>query len=214
MAMARQINKIETLAEIGFPKRWQPERVQNIIRARMARGEKAYTGAYMITGSLGGDKPSQTAYKILDPLYRKSPHFIRDPHSLLEEAFIDLVQYRGFGRFLAYEVVTDLRHTRYLCNAPDIMTWANAGPGAHRGLRRLQGFKVRGEGAKSRYPEQEALDLMRWLLEVSPKYIHDHVPPLEMRDVEHVTCEIDKYLRAKNGEGRLERYRYHSEPLL
>jgi hypothetical protein len=43
----------------------------------------------------------------------------------------------GLGPFLAYEIVTDLRFTALLENAPDIMTWANPGPGAKRGITRL-----------------------------------------------------------------------------
>ena len=69
MAVARQINLPETLEEIGFPERWNPERVLKIIRARRDRGERMYSGAYMLSGGLGGpDKPHQTVKLILDPL--------------------------------------------------------------------------------------------------------------------------------------------------
>lgn len=43
----------------------------------------------------------------------------------------------GIGPFMAYEAVSDLRWTYLLENAPDILTWANPGPGARRGLNRL-----------------------------------------------------------------------------
>jgi len=57
----------------------------------------------------------------------------------LEEAWAFLLQYPYIGPFVAYEIVTDLRHTYILDEATDICSWANAGPGAMRGLNRLTG---------------------------------------------------------------------------
>ena len=48
MAMARAINWPDTLEEIGFPERWDPTVISNVMVARKARGEKVYTGAYML----------------------------------------------------------------------------------------------------------------------------------------------------------------------
>lgn len=207
MAVARQINWPETLEEIGYPWKWNPNRVASIIRNRRARGLKTYTSAYMLTGTLGGDKAEQTVFKILDPLYRNPPPIHRA--KTLEEAFRMFKGRPGFGPFLSYEVVTDLRHTRYLRRANDIMTWANAGPGAVRGLHRLWGRPLVGRkrqaGAFS-YTTQQSLTEMRYLLEASPQYLLPHVPPLEMRDIEHCLCEWDKYERVRKGEGTIERY--------
>ena len=67
MAVARQINWPDTLQEIGFPEHWNPERVKAIMQGRLDRKEKVYTGAYMLTGTLGGTKVEQTIDKILFP---------------------------------------------------------------------------------------------------------------------------------------------------
>jgi hypothetical protein len=75
------------------------------------------------------------------------------------------------------------------------MTWANMGPGAQRGLRRL-GLPCKNQA--------DGVESMRYLLAVSqPLYgpKGHHVPPLEMRDIEHSLCEFDKYCRVKFGEG-------------
>jgi len=207
MTMARQINWPETLAEIGFPERWEPRRVLNIMKQRRARGLKVYTSAYMLTGTLGGEKSEQTVFKILDPLHKDPPplHLAKT----LEEAFQMFNGRVGFGPFLSYEVVTDLRHTRYLSDAPDIMTWANVGPGAVRGLHRVFGRPIKGRLRRDRpsLSKTKALTEMRCLLEVSPRYLRTtNVPSLEMRDCEHSLCEWDKYERVRLGEGRLERY--------
>jgi len=55
----------------------------------------------------------------------------------LEQTWSWLRQFPYMGDFMAYEVVTDLRHTALLDWAPDVLTWANPGPGAARGLSRL-----------------------------------------------------------------------------
>jgi len=208
MAMARQINWPETLAEIGFPEKWHPRRVVHVIQHRRVQGLKAYTGAYMLTGTLGGEKAEQTAFKILGPLYRHPPPL--DQASTLEDAFRMFEGRPGFGPFLSYEVVTDLRHTRYLRDATDTMTWANVGPGAVRGLHRVFGRPIKGRRRRDRPPlsQIDALAEMRYLLKVSPKYLGSHVPALEIRDVEHSCCEWDKYERTRKGEGVLERYKH------
>jgi hypothetical protein len=102
--------------------------------------------------------------------------------------------FRYIGGFTAYEWVSDLRHTDLLCNAPDIMTWANAGPGATRGLNVLHGRKLTANPRKEQMVEE-----MRELLELSKDEAywswdwHDW----EMREVEHWLCEYFKIYRAK-----------------
>jgi hypothetical protein len=98
---------------------------------------------------------------------------------------------------MAYEVVTDLRHSKYLENADDIMTWANAGPGAKRGLNRIHGRPLE-QTIKAKQLTEE----MKELLAVSGDYLLDVVPDLEMREIEHCLCEYDKYERVRLGEGR------------
>jgi hypothetical protein len=194
MAVARQINWPDTLQEIGFPEHWNPERVKAIMQGRMDRKEKVYTGAYMLTGTLGGTKVEQTIDKILTPLYESPPQII--PYSL-EETWKKYLPYPGFSGFMAYEVVTDLRHSKYLENADDIMTWANAGPGAKRGLNRIHGRPLE-QTIKAKQLTEE----MKELLAVSGDYLLDVVPDLEMREIEHCLCEYDKYERVRLGEGR------------
>ncbi len=208
MAMARQINWPDTLADIGFPEKWQPRRVVHAIERRRIQGQKAYTSAYMLTGGWKGSKANWTVRGILDPLYRDPPSL--HPDQSLEHAFHMFKGRPGFGPFLSYEVVTDLRHTRYLQDAPDIMTWANAGPGAIRGLHRVWGrpLKKRKRLVAVPRPEPErALAEMRLLLSASlVGYLGLHVPKLELRDIEHSLCEFDKYERARLGQGTLARY--------
>ena len=189
MAMARQINWPDTLEEIGFPHTFDPEKIKAIMQARKDRGEKVYTGAYMLTGTLGGTKIEQTVDKILLPLYKNFPN----DYSSLENCWKSFFPYAGFSDFMSYEVVTDLRHTKWLAGAPDIMTWANPGPGAMRGLNRIFGRELNSKQKKPLFI-QEMRDLLALL--------NNEPLPLEMRDIEHCLCEFDKYERVRLGQGR------------
>jgi len=117
----------------------------------------------------------------------------------LQDAWDWLRKFSYLGDFMAYEVVTDLRFTRALERAPDIMTWANAGPGAMRGLNRLHGRKLNFTQKKEEW-NKEMFDL-RVMSRPTENWPWPE-RPLEMREIEHSLCEFDKYQRANNGEGR------------
>lgn len=117
----------------------------------------------------------------------------------LEATWEWLRKFDYLGVFHSYEIVTDLRHTYLLDRAPDIMSWANPGPGCRRGLNRVM------ERDKSeRLSRDQIIGEMRDLLMESrdPRHWSRKWQRWEMRDVEHTLCEVDKYLRTKNGEGR------------
>lgn len=110
-----------------------------------------------------------------------------------------LTRFPYMGPFMAYEVVTDLRHTWMAETAPDIMTWANAGPGAFRGLSRVAGRRV----TDLVHPEQANEEMQNLLhRSLDPELWPADWRPWEMREVEHTLCEFDKYERARLGEGR------------
>lgn len=117
----------------------------------------------------------------------------------LEDVWNWLRQFPFLGDFMAYEIVTDLRHTALLDLAPDIMTWANPGPGASRGLNRISERDL-----NKRLPSHALVCEMRTILERSrdPSNWPSVFPMLEMREVEHTLCEFDKYERVRLGQGR------------
>ena len=124
----------------------------------------------------------------------------------LEMVWKWLRQFPFMGDFMAYEVVTDLYHTPLLNKAPDIMMWANPGPGAARGLCRLKDAPLNGLNRSSKTDREFMLQLMRDILHAST---FDRNWPSDwgawdMRTVEHTLCEFDKYERVKQG-GRLKR---------
>ena len=129
----------------------------------------------------------------------------------LEKAWKILRDYPYMGPFMAYEVVTDLRHTYLLRDATDILTWANAGPGAMRGLNRLAGRDL--DFCRRTHPWN---DEMRNLWEISRERLNPNLIDLskfEMREIEGGLCEFDKYSRIFNEEGRTRSIYKHDEDL-
>lgn len=141
----------------------------------------------------------------------------------LESVWLWLKQFPFLGDFMTYEIVTDLRWS-IMKNAPDIMTWANPGPGATRGLGRIH---YNDKDKWNQHRDKELLvTMMQNLLRYSrdpyywpqqtdggthwaypgvvefPRSDLNNWPAWEMRDVEHTLCEFDKYERVRTGEGR------------
>ena len=211
LAIARQINWPETLQDLMNAGCWPTENSWNwklarqVMLDRQARGEQLYTGAYMLNAhgtapSDPKDKAFFTTRLVLDSVWQAKREIVGALGvGTLESAWRAFLPYHGWGPFTAYEVVTDLRWTRYLHKAPDINTWANAGPGAIRGLNRVYGRPL-----TSKLGAQSALAEMRQLLtEVSRIWpIGQEWPRLELREIEHSLCEFDKYERVRLGEGR------------
>lgn len=203
----RMFNHWGTGARLGWQTTWYPDGIKAVLRERMRQGEQVFTNAHIIWSEEGIPKIdaivdyASAVWKDRDVVAQVASH-----QNALEAVFSVLTGFRGIGGFQAYEIVTDLRHTRLLENATDINMWANMGPGAKRGLLRL------GLPAKN---DKEGLMSMRQLLtrsmfslktgehrSHSDAYrLEEHVPMLELRDIEHSLCEFDKYCRVKFGEG-------------
>jgi len=236
LAIARYINWPDTLRYLmdeAEPGTWpdeegfEPAKLTKALEDYAAAGNKVYTGAYTIRAESDPSKEwySWTKHRyiaeiVLGRLWRDRDDWEglldRFPTNSGEANTLEKVwarfqepQYIGWGPFMAYEVVTDLRHTRYLRNAPDIWTWANAGPGAIRGLNRLYGRDL---AAKPR-PEQTNAEMLKLMIELNdldePGFNAtfgepcDVNPRFEMRDIEHSLCEADKYERVRLGEGKM-----------
>ena len=203
MCIARLVNWPDSLAEIGFPETWGPRetrRAVELLERRTRNGAKAFTSAYLLQRVRGWETLSQQLfYEVLRGVWQDRSEvssFLLSCNSL-EKAVGKLSSYYGWGGFLSYEVVCDLYHTRYLCNASDIFTWGNVGPGARRGLNRIYGRPFNKYLSKLKLLEE-----MRGVLRLSKTNLAEHVPPMDMRDIEQSLCEFDKYERARLNQGR------------
>ena len=191
----------------GNPKRTRIA-IRNIERAITAfvgdRGPYV-TGAYIITSPTGMRKLPGVLSIVEKFALSDWQNFSRNADiRSLESAWEWLKEYPYFGPFHSYEMVTDLRHTALLECAPDVMSWANVGPGCRRGLNRVMGRDKRDHSTGT----EQMLDEMRELLALSrdaglwPQNDKKNWPSWEMREVEHTLCEFDKMERVRLGEGR------------
>lgn len=225
LAIARTINWPPTLQRLmdagAWPSvdgEWDWRKAARVLQLMMNERKKVYTGAYMIRAESDPNNPWYDRTKqeyicgcVLGNLWnaRDNIHDIFD-HTATSSLSLQYMhevfkKFHGWGPFMSYELVTDLRRTRYLELAPDIYTWANAGPGAIRGLNRLSGAAI-GTPLRPELANTQMVSLLRIARGAdgvrSPLSLELRSKNLEMRDIEHSLCETDKYLRVKNGEGR------------
>lgn len=191
-----------------------------LARAIMAYCGKGpyFTGAYMIRSPTGMTKLNGILKMIQHFNYKSNWKWFAaegaDGRLSLEMMWSWLKEHPCQGPFHAYEVVTDLRHTFLLREAPDTMTWGNPGPGCKRGVSRILDLgtrKTRKGKTRPKVPTRKQIDdVMLDLLKKSrmKKYWPQNWTKWEMREVEHTLCEWDKYERIRCGQGRMKgRYR-------
>lgn len=211
LAISRWINWVPTLEELittGTGLAWPDHPdfslgiFKEVLHSRVSRGEKVFTGAYTINAppTKGASKIDYVADTVLGAVWRgeRRPH-IADiltgsvPKPSLRGIHMALSKYQGWGAFMTYQVIVDLRFTRYLRHAEDVATWAAAGPGTVRGLNRIAGRQF-----DRALDQGQALQEMRTLY----KTIRDETAvDMDFSDVPNILCETDKYCRVMNGEG-------------
>lgn len=199
----RWFNRIETgevLRAHGLLTDWKPKIAKDVLKDL----SPLVTGAYMIKTPARMKKLEGLSWCI-DNVWRERHELADDlaRAESLEWAHSRLMQFPFLGPFMAYEVVTDLRHTALLEDAEDIYSWASAGPGAARGLGRILTGDPKAFSYTGRGHQEVMLKEMRSLLAESTNKNHwpRNWPAWEMREVEHTLCEFDKYERARLREG-------------
>lgn len=172
---------------------WNPE----VAREEIKKQPKYVTGGYIIKTPDGMDKVDGVIWCV-NRIWPQRQTLVNDIRSNnLRGSWNLFMQFPYLGAFMSYELITDLRHTHLLNTADDIYTWANAGPGAMRGLNRIKDRPLNFKSRKHNFNAE-----MYELLQLAPDYITmSQMPRLEMRDIEHSLCEFDKYERVRNGEG-------------
>lgn len=212
LCIARVINWPDSLEELiiggwdrlssrAWPEEeWSRKEFMYVLHEREARVDKVFTGAYTITAPpvKGMSKIDFVARTTLGKLWKDRDRFyehfadrenitLRSTHALLRE-------YKCWGEFMAYQAVVDMRFTKLLRDAPDVETWAAAGPGTIRGLNRLHGRDL-----NVKLPQKQALKEIRLIYAAAKSEIPDIA--IDFSDVPNMLCETDKYLRVLNGEG-------------
>ena len=188
----RWFNLIETgqtLLKHNLHIDWDPEKAYDVIMPQ----DKWITGAYMIKSPTNKNKVRGVCETITNVWNDREKFLDKCPWDSLQKMSTWLEGYPFLGPFLAYELATDFRHTFVGFRAFDILTWANAGPGAMRGLNRIYGRELTYTSKKHDWCAE-----MRELLTLA---VIQHSLDFELREIEHSLCEFDKYERVRLKQG-------------
>lgn len=201
----RMFGTMEFADAHGYVTEFYPEYTKDLARQRLENKQKVFTGAYIITNQgLKLPKEEVVVDLFLKPIWDNRQHLLNIAQATqsLKAVHEALGRYRGWGGggFMAYEAVTDMNYTPVMPTPLDKYVWANAGPGAYRGLNRLHGRPLTQKG---KIDEQQE---MRLLLALCGERLEPHVKDMgaqiDMRMIEHSLCEFDKYERVRLGEGK------------
>lgn len=194
----RFINWHETAEQLGYPVPWKSIKFLNTLKNRKIKGEKVYSGAYII--STHGSKEPKHIYlmKILSEIWKKREKLRYKENELLEDFHSRLMDCYGVGSFLAAQVIADVKYAGELKKAKDWWTFAAPGPGSLRGMNR-----VFNSPTNRSFPKDTWYKNLRKLHEdIFYKIEEAEMVPIHAQDLQNCLCEFDKYERVRLGEGR------------
>jgi len=205
---ARWINWPPTIKELIEKGVWptvdfDPIRFGRVIDERTARGEKTWTGAYMITARQipeGQGKGAFVAERMLNPLLTSDiGKYLNGQNAefrTLETIMTKFQNRYGWGTFMSGQAVADMTYCRLLNKASDLYSYAPIGPGSTRGLNRLFGRKLEGKISQDQFNDE--LQFIAQSVHLLPL----DGPRLTLHDWQNCMCEFDKYIRTENSSGR------------
>jgi hypothetical protein len=171
-----------------------------VLTARAERGDKVFTGAYVVPGVPGKNKVDS----ICDLITKISTQDLYLLRPTMRGTWEQLIRFDGIGSFLAGQVVADLAHLRAGREWPDRDTWAPLGPGSARGLNRLRGIAKDKAVSQAEFEELLPKLIVRLRPRISDVWLDRG---LQAMDVQNCLCEFDKYRRLQLAEGKV-RARY------
>ena len=205
----RYFGSIEYAAEIGFQNEFNPEFLKETARRMLSEKKKVFTGAYVITNNgMVGPKQDVVVDKFLTPFWEMCPDIVRVARDTRKWEFATklLMTVSGFGGsgFMAKETMSDAIHTPVLSDCTDRYSWSPVGPGALRGLNRLHNRPL-----NARIKEEQALREMDKLFLRFGGDFKSFMPTVgrefDLHCVQFGLCEIDKYIRLRDGTGEVYR---------
>lgn len=177
--LSRLVNWPDTLNEIGFPYEWNPTVYAKKIGERIRRGDKTWTGAYMVTAEMDGTPKHESVCKTVDAL-----DFPMAKTCL--EVWKQLQVLPRIGSFMAAQVVADLKRTKYLGPSPDYWSFCAPGPGSMKGLNKLL------DKPEGTYWAQPTFQKEVNELQIFVNYV------LDAQNVQNCLCEFHKWTRGSS----------------
>jgi 5-hmdU DNA kinase, helical domain len=191
-------NRIETWEELtkkhGLPtwKAFQAERYAFTLDGMLARGERVYSGAYIMPSPPFGEaRKHRNHLRLLDYMMRDAaPKRVENAKSLAE-VFGILRAYPSLGDFLAFQFAIDLNYSQIIDFSE--MDFVVAGPGARDGIRKCFNdtdgltdsdvIRLVADVADSEFERLQVVFQSLWGRK------------LHLIDCQNLFCEVDKYAR-------------------
>ena len=199
MVLARFINNIPALKEIGFRYNHNADLLRYDLRETYEKLGRLWGGAYIITTH--GMQMDKVTYLV--------DHVLRDVDGMVEPLYIScdethkaLMEVDGLGSFLAAQVVADLKNTygHELTTAPDWWTFAAHGPGSLKGASWFK-YGEPGHVSPSKFPV-----VLNEIREYYDSKAEEYkLPKICNQDLQNCLCEFDKYCRIMTRTGRSKR---------
>lgn len=205
MTIARFINEPATLGEIGYPTvgdGWARQRFQDVIVDRQRKKLKVFNPAYMIAACNHQVPKVVHQLQVLDGLWNSRELLRPKTGDTLRSYHMLLGQFYGLGSFLSAQIIADLKYAKDspLERASDWRTFAASGPGSRRGLCRIHGLPT--EKWRSFSEDDFCLKLKRLMEVAIPRLRGTALYEAHAQDGQNWLCELDKFERARLGEGR------------
>lgn len=206
-AIGRFFAGSDVCSHIGWQSDWQA--AATVARLGQWTG-KTFPSAYVITNNgQTGSKVEFICHQVLTPLWearnRVAEATMRESGWRFLIGQLRRLPALGGTGFMAKEVAQDFMLAMgWLPRDRD--TYTPVGKGARRGLNRLHG-RALDYRITSSSPDVESrfLSEVRKLFAMRSQYLPNDFVELQLHDIQFNLCELDKYLRAKNGEGKPKR---------
>ncbi|KAG5645615.1 hypothetical protein DXG03_005606 [Asterophora parasitica] len=200
--------KIETwelLADKLGPLTWaryNRKDYERVLTKAKKKGTTLYTGAFQKPAPKLGFKEAHVNHLCLLEIFMENdlPGRFRSA-KYLAEIYEFLLSFHSMGEFSTYQLILNLSYTNLFNFSEE--DFVVPGPGASSGLGKMFGLsKV--AAAKAQSPDIEE-DIIRWMVDNQAAQFErlgleftglgpDRLP-MELVDVEHALCEVDKYSR-------------------
>lgn len=199
MLVARLVNWSGTLAELKRPvPRWDRDNFTDVLHSRADRGEKVWTGAYMITTHRQPVDKAEYYAHILDDIWACRDDIRPREGDTLATFHARLAECYGIGSFLAAQVVADTKYGDTLRHAKDWSSWAAIGEGSRRGMNRVMRRPYKQRGSVEHWRVELGTLQDRVNLSLAPLGL----PFIDAQNLQNCLCEFDKYERVRLGQGR------------
>jgi hypothetical protein len=199
IVLARFFNNEETISVYNYIDDWDEDAFVEKMTAHQKSGGRMFSAAYMIHARTQGiPKHEYLARDVFTPMWNARPD-LPDAYATCLDWDTWLAQFYGMGKFMRNQIIVDMKYSPILEKAADWNDYNQPGPGTTRGLNRLHGRDIH-----KAIPTDQAIDELKGLQAELQK--DKRIPEGlvgDISDISNCCCEVDKYLRAVNGEGRI-----------